>query len=41
MNREDVEIKAGYTHDRVVGVFLVANSEVGCFVPDIGEVVVG
>lgn len=39
--REEVEVEAGDTHNRVVGVGLVGNHEVGNGVPDIGEVVVG
>jgi len=37
---QDVEVEPGYAHDGVVCVLLVANSEVCCFVPDEGEVVI-
>ena len=38
---EEVEVKASNGHDRVVGVFLVGDEEVGRGVPDEGEVVEG
>lgn len=40
MQRQDIEVEAGYAHDGVVCVFLVANGEVCCFIPDEGEVVI-
>ena len=40
VNREYVEVEASYSHDRVVGVLLILDSNVGDFVPCEGEVVV-
>ena len=38
---KDVQVKTGDTHDGVVRVGLVRNSDFGEFVPDVGKVVVG
>lgn len=40
MDREEVEVEAGDTHDGIVGVLLVLDGEVGECVPDEGEVVI-
>lgn len=40
VDRQNVQVEASYAHDGVVCVFLVADGEVGCLVPDEGEIVV-